>query len=231
VDEHIQDVTRRLASAGYAAYAPDLYANDGVRADGLRPDRIGEYQELLATLPSSAATPEARATAISALPEPARSRLSETHQLLFSGLRKLDHHLPALVRAARFLRTTCDVSFGQKIACVGFCMGGGLACLLATADPELAGAAVFYGSAPPLDQVPRIACPVLGFYAGLDERINAGIPAFEGALAASGKRFERHVYTTAKHGFFNDARPAYDVAAARDSFTRLLAFFQSRLAP
>jgi carboxymethylenebutenolidase len=231
VDNHIQDVTRRLAAAGYLAYAPDLYATNGVRPEGLLADRIVQYQDFLATLPSTVTTPDQRAAAIAALPYPAHDRLAETHQLIYSGLGRLDRHLPALERATRYLRRDCDLSAGQKVACVGFCMGGSLAGLLATSDPELAGAAVFYGAAPPVDKVSSIACPVLGFYAGLDDRINAGLPAFTAAAAAAGKDLQTIVYPNTKHGFFNDDRPAYDVGAARDSFTRLLTFLRARWGP
>jgi carboxymethylenebutenolidase len=103
--------------------------------------------------------------------------------------------------------------------------------LLSTAEPELSGAAIFYGTAPPLKRVPCIASPLIGFYAGLDERVNAGIPAFAEALAAAGKSFERHIYPGVKHGFFNEDRPAYDANASRDAFARLIEFFRVHLSP
>jgi carboxymethylenebutenolidase len=110
-------------------------------------------------------------------------------------------------------------------------MGGGLSALLACEEPELSAAAIFYGSAPPPERVAGIACPVLGFYGALDARINAGLPVFAEAMAAAGKDFEHHVYPGAPHSFFNDTGPAYRVAAARDSFARLLEFFRRHLAP
>jgi carboxymethylenebutenolidase len=106
-----------------------------------------------------------------------------------------------------------------------------LAGLLSTDEPALAGAAIFYGTAPPLDRVPHIASPLIGFYAGLDERVNAGISAFAEALAAAGKSFERYVYPNAKHGFFNEDRPAYDANASRDAYARLLEFLRTHLSP
>jgi carboxymethylenebutenolidase len=231
VDEHIKDVTRRIAAAGYVAYAPDLYAKDGVRPDALRPERVIEYQAFLQTLPASANSPAERAAALSTWPEPDRTRLTQTHQLLFGQLRDLDKYLPALHQASKFLLRTSPLSSGQKLACVGFSMGGGLAGLLSTAESDLSGAAIFYGTTPPLDRVPRITCPLIGFYAGLDERVNAGIPAFADALAAAGKAFERHIYPGAKHGFFNEDRPAYDANASRDAYVRLLEFLRTHLSP
>jgi carboxymethylenebutenolidase len=67
---------------------------------------------------------------------------------------------------------------------------------------------------------------VIGFYGGLDQRINAGIPAFAEAMRAAGKRFEHRIYEGAPHAFFNDTRPSYEVRAARASFARLLEFLQ-----
>ena len=231
VDEHIKDVTRRIAAAGYVAYAPDLYAKEGVRPEALQPERVVEYQAFLQTLPATANSPADRATALSTWAEPGRTRLTQTHQLLFGQLRDLDKYLPALHQASKFLLRISPLSSGQKLACVGFSMGGGLAGLLATAEPELSGAAIFYGSTPPLDRVPRIASPLIGFYAGLDERVNAGIPAFTEALAAVGKSFERHIYPSAKHGFFNEDRPAYDANASRYAYARLLEFLRIHLSP
>jgi len=67
----------------------------------------------------------------------------------------------------------------------------------------------------------------MGFYGGLDARINAGLPAFAEAMAVAGKRFEYQVYEGAAHAFFNDARPVYHAGAARDAFSRLLTFLRS----
>ncbi len=130
-----------------------------------------------------------------------------------------------LVRGFRHLREERTETRGQKIACVGFCMGGGLSALLACEEPELSGAAVFYGMAPPAEKIAAIACPVIAFYGAMDQRVNAGIPGFQEAMRAAGKSFEHHIYEGAGHAFFNDDGPSYDVNAARDSYARLLAFF------
>ncbi len=79
----------------------------------------------------------------------------------------------------------------------------------------------------PLELVPKIACPVIGFYGGFDQRINAGVPAFAAAMKAAGKSFEHRIYDGVQHAFFNDTRPSYEVGAVRDSFARLLAFLRA----
>jgi carboxymethylenebutenolidase len=137
VDEHIKDVTRRIAAAGYVAYAPDLYAKDGLRPEALRSERVVEYQVFLQTLPATANGPAERAAALSTWPEPDRTRLTQNHQLLFGQLHDLDKYLPALHQASKFLLRTSPLSSGQKLACVGFSMGGGLAGLLSTAATSM----------------------------------------------------------------------------------------------
>ncbi len=234
VDAHIQDVTRRFAAAGYAALAPDLYAEKGVRPAAITPERVADLQQFMNGLPPAAWTdPSIRDAEIAKLPEPRRSSVRETLGTLFAGLGKgpawVQGFVGPLLAATRYLRYECDATKGQPLACVGFCMGGGLSALLACREPELSAAVVFYGSTPPEAEIPNIKCPVLGLYGGLDQRINAGIPAFEAVMKQAGKRYERHIYDGAAHSFFNDTRPSYNVAAARDAFARTLELFRQTL--
>ena len=75
--------------------------------------------------------------------------------------------------------------------------------------------------------MPNIGCPLIGFYGALDKGITDGVPAFADKLKAQGKSFTPHIYAGAQHAFFNDTRPSYDLSAARDSFSRLLGFFNA----
>jgi carboxymethylenebutenolidase len=224
VDAHIQDVCARLANAGYAAFAPDLYAIAGQRPALFADQRIMELLTFVNTLPPAIwQNPAARDAELAKRSEPERTRIDETLKALFANLGRLDHFVPTLLAAARYLRESCALSKGQKVASVGFCMGGALSALLSAHDPALAGAAVFYGSASPA-LAATIACPVVGFYGGLDARVNASLPAFTDAMRAAGKRFECNVYEGAQHAFFNDQRPSYGVNASRAAFARLLVF-------
>jgi carboxymethylenebutenolidase len=117
-----------------------------------------------------------------------------------------------------------------RVGVVGFCYGGGVANYLATQVPELAAAVPFYGGQPPAADVPKIKSPLLIHYAGKDERINAGWPAFDAALKAAGVRHEAHVYAGTEHGFNNDTTPRYDAAAAQLAWSRTMAFFKASLA-
>jgi carboxymethylenebutenolidase len=116
-----------------------------------------------------------------------------------------------------------------KVGAVGFCFGGGMVGTLAVRIPELAAAVPFYGGQPDPADAARINAPLLVHYAGLDERINAGWPAFEAALKAAGKTYTMHMYEGANHGFHNDTTPRYDEAAAKLAQDRTIAFFHQHL--
>ncbi len=232
VNDHIQDVTRRIAAAGYAALAPDLFSVNGERPAPLTHARIGEAMAWGGRIPPAARfDPAAREVELAKLPEAERARIKETMGLLYGSASpdRMAAMMPALRSAVRHLRTERPETRGQRAGCVGFCMGGGLSALLACEEPEISGAAIFYGMAPPAQKIRNIPCPVIAFYGAVDQRVNAGIPDFHEAMREAGKSFEYHVYEGAGHGFFNDDLPVYNAAASRDSFSRLLAFFSRTL--
>lgn len=230
VDGHIQDVAQRYAKAGYAAFAPDLFARNGKRLPALDPERMLEVRSFMDTAPPTVWMDAAvREAEMSKRPAEAAARLRETFGAMAAAVMNPAGLLPAAVAAARWLRTEHPLTRGRKVGAVGYCMGGGMAALLAASDPELAAAVIYYGHAPPLDQVPRIQAPVLGLYGGLDERVNGGIPAFAAAMKEHGKRFETVIYPGAKHAFSNDERPSFHEEASRDAFARSLEMFRVAL--
>jgi len=111
----------------------------------------------------------------------------------------------------------------------GFCFGGGMANRLAVELPYLKAAVPFYGRQPKSEDVGRIKAALLIHYGGLDERINAGWPAYETALKQAGVKYEAHIYDGANHGFHNDTTPRYDQAAAELAWDRTLKFFKQTL--
>jgi carboxymethylenebutenolidase len=131
------------------------------------------------------------------------------------------------VAAVKYLRTH-PRSTG-KVGCMGFCWGGGVANQVAVHSPEVAAAVPFYGRQPAASEVPQIRASLLLQYAGLDERINAGIPAFEAALKDAFVEYELFVYDDAEHAFFNDTGPRYHAAAATLAWNRTIAFFKQKL--
>jgi carboxymethylenebutenolidase len=117
-----------------------------------------------------------------------------------------------------------------KVGAVGFCWGGGLVNRLAVTDPTLDAAIAYYGMQPDPKDVAQIKAPLLLHYAGLDDRINAGIPAYEAALKAEGKSFELHIYDGVNHAFNNDTNTArYDKKAADLAWSRTVAFLHKTL--
>ena len=144
----------------------------------------------------------------------------------------------ALDRPATVARIAAAVPFlaghaesNGKVGAVGFCWGGAMTNRVAAAGTGLAAGVPYYGSTLPAEDVPKIGCPLLLQYAGQDERINSGIPAFEAALKQHGKSYEMFVYDGAQHAFNNDTNPArYNKAAADLAWSRTIAFLKKQLA-
>jgi carboxymethylenebutenolidase len=187
LNAHIEDVARRLATAGFRALAVDfLSTSGGTPADE---DRAREM----------------------------------------IGQLDMEQVVADAMSALAWLKESPGSN--GKVGIVGFCWGGGVVGRVATADPDLDAGVVFYGRTPPLDGVAAIQAPLLLHYAGLDERINADVPAFETALREAGKTFTKHVYEGAQHAFHNDTSQArYDEAAAQLAWDRTVAFFREELA-
>jgi carboxymethylenebutenolidase len=143
---------------------------------------------------------------------------------------KLDpqQNLTNYLAALTYLRQRKDSN--GRTGCVGFCWGGALANQLAVHDPQLNAAVAYYGSQPKPEEVTNISSAVMLHYGGLDERVNAGIPAYETALKAAGIKYELYVYEGAQHAFNNDSSPArYNPEAAKLAWERTLRFFGEKL--
>lgn len=137
-------------------------------------------------------------------------------------------NLNNFIKAIDYARSRPECS--GKVGAVGFCWGGRMTNQLAVSAPSLNAAVAYYGSQPAADAVPQIKAAVQLHYAGLDERINAGIPAYEEALKKNGITYELYMYEGAQHAFNNDTAPTrYNEAAAKLAWERTLAFFQKHL--
>lgn len=119
----------------------------------------------------------------------------------------------------------CDGNIGV----VGFCFGGWISNMMAVRVPELKAAVPFYGGQPDDADVPKIQAPLLLHYAGLDQRVNAGWPAYEAALKANIKEYTAYIYDGVNHGFHNDTTPRYDEKAAKLAWQRTVDFFKKKL--
>jgi carboxymethylenebutenolidase len=144
---------------------------------------------------------------------------------------KLDaeKNLQNYLKGLEYLRKHKDAN--GKTACVGFCWGGAMSNKLAVADPKLNAAVAYYGSQVKAVDVPQIKASVMLHYGGLDERINAGIPAYEAALKENKIDYQLFVYEGVNHAFNNDSNPTrYNEAAAKLAWQRTIDLFKAKLA-
>ncbi len=133
-----------------------------------------------------------------------------------------------LLAARQFLAT--HPRGNGRVGAVGFCWGGGKVGELAVHDPALNAGVVYYGRQPASGDVEKIQAPLQLHYAGLDQRINEGIPAFEQALKAANKKYALFIYEGANHAFNNDTSAArYDKASAELAWSRTIAFLKKSL--
>ncbi len=145
---------------------------------------------------------------------------------LFAKLDQTKTH-EDFVAAAAYLKTLHEGN--GKVGAVGFCYGGGIVNFLATRIPDLAAGVPFYGAQPTAEDAAKIKAPLLLHYAGADDRIDAGWPAYEAALKAAHVHYQAYIYPGVQHGFNNDTTPRYDEAAAKLAWQRTIEFFNKHL--
>ena len=132
------------------------------------------------------------------------------------------------VAAVKYLKTH-PASTG-KVGVIGFCWGGGMANQVAVNSPDVLAVVPFYGRQPASEDIPKIKASLLLHYAGLDEGINKGIPAFEAALKKASVDYKIYMYEGAKHGFNNDTwAERYNKEAAQLAWQRTISFLKEKL--
>ncbi len=145
-------------------------------------------------------------------------------------MRELDAEktMKNFVAAVAYLKTH-PLSTG-KVGCTGFCWGGAMTNQVAVNAPDLDAAVPYYGRQPSAEETARIKAPLMAHYAGNDEGINRGIPAFEDALKKAGIEYRIFMYEGASHAFNNDSNPArYNEQAAKLAWERTITFFRDKL--
>ncbi|MGA8543500.1 MAG: dienelactone hydrolase family protein [Thermoplasmata archaeon] len=225
VEDHIRDVARRFAAQGYVAVAPNLFT--GEIQSYLTPANVALAMQSLAQAPPDLRRDPTKFAAFAAAQPPERRPILEafgkvSNPAVQAGFAK------DLLGAATHLRGRPEVA-PARVGSVGFCFGGAMSARLATVDPDLRAAVIFYGQNPPAEDIPRIRASVLGLYGGEDPGITGTIPGFAEAMKAAGKKFDYHVYPGAKHAFFNDTRPNYHRESATDAWDRVLRFYAANL--
>ncbi len=186
INPHIEDVTRRVALAGFIALAPDALSPFG-------------------------GTP------------------TDAEQIrTYFGQIDAKKNLNNFIKAFDYLKSRSDCT--GKTGCVGFCWGGAMVNQLAVNVPSLNAAVAYYGRQPEAADVPKIKASMMLHYGALDERINAGIPAYEEALKKAGVNYELYVYEGAQHAFNNDSAPTrYNEAVAKLAWERTIGLFNKKL--
>ena len=142
-------------------------------------------------------------------------------------------------RAAKDMSGAVDLvrsrATGAGVGVIGFCMGGGLALVLACLRPDAVTAvAPFYGVIPWPGAQPdwtKLTGSVRGHYAELDGFSNPDtVRALEKQLRDLGKDVELEIHPGVDHAFFNDARPeVYNAGEATRAWNDTVAFFRAEL--
>ena len=132
--------------------------------------------------------------------------------------------------ATKFLKQQPFID-GQRIGCVGFCMGGTFALIMAGHNSDLKASVVFYGKVPPIESFRYLLSSVLYHYGAKDGWVTKQeVERLQQGLQQYGKPGSVHIYPEAGHAFFNDTRPeAYHPQDAKLAWERTLQFFATHL--
>lgn len=151
----------------------------------------------------------------------------DTARDMFSKL-DADQNLNNFLKGFDYLKYRKDSN--GKMGCVGFCWGGGVANQIAVSSPDVKACVAFYGRQAKTEDVAKIKAAVQLHYAGLDTRINEGIPAFEEALKKVNANYELYMYEGQNHAFHNDTSAArYNETAAKLAWQRTIDFWTKYL--
>jgi carboxymethylenebutenolidase len=193
IDQFVEDMTQRIAGAGYVGVAPELYHRDGPNCQDDGPTR--------------------------------RARLRDVNVI------------KDVNASVDFLKGHPGVD-SERLAIVGFCMGGRVAYLMAAANPSFKAAAYYggnimapWGEGPsPFDRSGEIHCPLIGLFGEEDTNPSpADMRKLDAELTRLGKVHEFHAYPGANHAFMNQHGNRYHADADRDSWPKTLAFFEKYL--
>ena len=122
-------------------------------------------------------------------------------------------------------------TLGDTVGIVGFCMGGALSLYGACINEKIGACVVYYGIRNDVkNKIESLQAPVLGFFGELDKGVNPErVKELDEDLTKAGKEHDFTIYPGANHAFFNDTRPAYHAEAAKETWEKMMKFFNSNL--
>jgi len=145
---------------------------------------------------------------------------------LMTGLDFADATHQDLRGAAQHLQAQSD-----RVAVMGYCMGGALTIAAAVHVPEFAAGVCFYGiPAKTFADPAKIRIPLQGHFANKDDWCTPdAVDDLERTLKSAGVRHEIYRYDAA-HAFANERSAAYDVGCANQAWERMAAFLGAQIA-
>jgi carboxymethylenebutenolidase len=209
LNDHTKSIADRFAAEGYMTLAPELVGETDIAAhaaqlqlDFFNPETRNEAQPKLRALMTPMQAP--------GFAEKTLGRLQTCFDYLYS---KPDTR--------------------EWVAVTGFCFGGSYGFSMAMAEPRLKAAIPFYGHAnlSDVEELKKIACPVLAFYGEKDAGLMENLPKVQEEMASANVDFKAQVYPDCGHAFFNDTNLyAYNQVAATDAWRRSIEFLEQQLA-
>jgi len=198
VHEHIKDVCRRFAKAGYFAVAPELYARQG------DPSKAGDVQTLIREIVSKVPDEQVMSDLDDTVAWAKGTGKADTSKLGITGF--------CWGGRIVWLYAAHNPDLDAGVAWYG----------------RLVGQSSELTPKHPIDLAADMKAPVLGLYGGADTGIPVDtVEQMKKALTAAGKKHEFMVYPDTPHAFHADYRPSYRKEAAEDGWKRALAWFKA----
>jgi carboxymethylenebutenolidase len=197
VHEHIKDLCRRFAKAGYFAIAPDLYVRQG------DPTKYTEIPKLVSELVSKVPDDQVMSDLDAATAYAKGSGKADASKLAVTGF-----------------------CWGGRITWLYAAHNPGLKAAVAWYGP-IERPRTELQPKYPIDLAADLKCPVLGLYGAADQSIPVDtVEKMAAACKSAGKTCEVKVYPDTPHGFNADYRPSYRADAAKDGWAKMLDWFK-----